>query len=76
MLGSSWVAVQLAASQEGLSSMSEWVSEWHGVISQEIEFLNFFSAYVASTFHVLPLSCGKKKKKGERGVDHTYEINK
>jgi hypothetical protein len=28
MLGSSWVAAQLAASQEGLSSMSEWVSEW------------------------------------------------
>jgi hypothetical protein len=28
MLGSSWVATQLAASQEGLSSMSEWVSEW------------------------------------------------
>jgi hypothetical protein len=27
MLGSSRVAVQLAASQEGLSSMSEWVSE-------------------------------------------------
>jgi hypothetical protein len=25
MLGSSWVAAQLAASQEGLSSMSEWV---------------------------------------------------
>jgi hypothetical protein len=24
-LGSSWVAAQLAASQEGLSSMSEWV---------------------------------------------------
>jgi hypothetical protein len=28
MLGISWVAAQLAASQEGLSSMSEWVSEW------------------------------------------------
>jgi hypothetical protein len=27
MLGSSWVAAQLAASQEGLSSI-EWVSEW------------------------------------------------
>jgi hypothetical protein len=27
MLGRSWVAAQLAASQEGLSSMSEWVSE-------------------------------------------------
>jgi hypothetical protein len=27
MLRISWVAVQLAASQEGLSSMSEWVSE-------------------------------------------------
>jgi hypothetical protein len=26
MLGSSWVAAKLAASQEGLSSMSEWVS--------------------------------------------------
>jgi hypothetical protein len=26
MLGISWVAAQLAASQEGLSSMSEWVS--------------------------------------------------
>jgi hypothetical protein len=25
MLGSSWVAAQLTASQEGLSSMSEWV---------------------------------------------------
>jgi hypothetical protein len=24
MLGSSWVAAQLAASQEGLSSMSDW----------------------------------------------------
>jgi hypothetical protein len=24
MLGSSWVAAQLAASQEGLSSMNEW----------------------------------------------------
>jgi hypothetical protein len=29
MLGSSRVAAQLAASQEGLSSMSEWVSEWN-----------------------------------------------
>jgi hypothetical protein len=30
-VGSSWVAAQLAASQEGLSSMSEWVTEknWH-----------------------------------------------
>jgi hypothetical protein len=28
MLGSSWVAAQLATSQEGLSSMSEWVSEY------------------------------------------------
>jgi hypothetical protein len=28
MLGISWVAAQLAASQEGLSSVSEWVSEW------------------------------------------------
>jgi hypothetical protein len=28
MLGSSWVAAQLAASQEGLSSMSEWVREY------------------------------------------------
>jgi hypothetical protein len=27
MRGSSWVAAQLAASQEGLSSMSEWVKE-------------------------------------------------
>jgi hypothetical protein len=27
MLGSSRVAAQLAASQEGLSSMSEWVSD-------------------------------------------------
>jgi hypothetical protein len=26
MLGNSWVSAQLAASQEGLSSMSEWVS--------------------------------------------------
>jgi hypothetical protein len=29
-LGSSWVAAQLAASQEGLRSMSEWLSEWYG----------------------------------------------
>jgi hypothetical protein len=28
MLGSSRVAAQLAASQEGLGSMSEWVSEY------------------------------------------------
>jgi hypothetical protein len=28
MLGSSWVAAQLAAPQEGLSSVSEWVSKW------------------------------------------------
>jgi hypothetical protein len=28
MLGISWAAAQLAASQERLSSMSEWVSEW------------------------------------------------
>jgi hypothetical protein len=28
MLGSSWVAAQLAASQEGLSSINEWMSEW------------------------------------------------
>jgi hypothetical protein len=27
MLGISWVAAQLAASQEGLSSMSEWVND-------------------------------------------------
>jgi hypothetical protein len=36
MLGSSWAAAQLAASQEGLSSMSEWVSIagchiWQGI---------------------------------------------
>jgi hypothetical protein len=28
MRASSWVAAQLAASQEGLNSKSEWVSEW------------------------------------------------
>jgi hypothetical protein len=28
MLGSFWVAAQLAASQEGLRFMCEWVSEW------------------------------------------------
>jgi hypothetical protein len=28
VLGSSWVAAQLAASQKGLSSMNEWISEW------------------------------------------------
>jgi hypothetical protein len=28
MLESSWVPAQLAASQEGLSSVNEWVSEW------------------------------------------------
>jgi hypothetical protein len=28
MLWSSWVAAQLAASEEGLSSINEWVSEW------------------------------------------------
>jgi hypothetical protein len=27
MLGNSWGAAQVAASQEGLSSMSEWVSD-------------------------------------------------
>jgi hypothetical protein len=32
MLGSSRVAAQLAAFQEGLSSMSEWVSEYVFVI--------------------------------------------
>jgi hypothetical protein len=31
-LWSSWVAAQLAASQEGLSSMSEWESEWLNAI--------------------------------------------
>jgi hypothetical protein len=29
MLGSSWVDAQLAVSQDGVSSMSEWVSELH-----------------------------------------------
>jgi hypothetical protein len=29
MLGSSWVAVQLVASQDGLCSINEWVSDWH-----------------------------------------------
>jgi hypothetical protein len=34
MLGNPWVAAQLAASQEGLSSMSEWVSEcWWVAVS-------------------------------------------
>jgi hypothetical protein len=32
MLGSSWEAAQLAATQEGLSSMSEWVSEWAQIV--------------------------------------------
>jgi hypothetical protein len=29
MLGSSWVSAYLATSQEGLSSLSEWVNTWH-----------------------------------------------
>jgi hypothetical protein len=39
MLGSSWVAAQLAASQEGLSSMSEWVNgmNYKSVISSLLE---------------------------------------
>jgi hypothetical protein len=32
MLGSSWVAAQLTASQEGPSSMNEWVSEYFSFI--------------------------------------------
>jgi hypothetical protein len=41
MLGSSWVAAQLVASQEGLSSMSEWLlicihrTFWHPQILQD-----------------------------------------
>jgi hypothetical protein len=33
MLGSSGVAAQLAGSQEGLSFMSEWVSEWQSYLA-------------------------------------------
>jgi hypothetical protein len=36
MFGSSWVAAQLAASQEGLSSMSEWGISWQeGYITEK-----------------------------------------
>jgi hypothetical protein len=31
MLGSSWITAQLVASQEGLSSMSEWVVNWANI---------------------------------------------
>jgi hypothetical protein len=37
MLGSSWVAAQLAASQEGLSSVSEWVSEEYSIYLISLE---------------------------------------
>jgi hypothetical protein len=38
MLGSSWVAAQLAASQEGLGSMSEWLDEGEYLASRSGRF--------------------------------------
>jgi hypothetical protein len=46
MLGSSWAAAQLAASQEGLSSMNEWVSEW-------IEKKKYFTPFVQNLFNII-----------------------
>jgi hypothetical protein len=36
MLGSSWAAAQLAASQEGLSFMSEWMTKFPSLLSSAI----------------------------------------
>jgi hypothetical protein len=63
MLGSSWAAAQLAASQEGLSSMSEWVSEWvsprysvrNGVFHWE--FLNKNSVFMYCFPRACNISC-------------------
>jgi hypothetical protein len=45
MLGSSWVAAQLSASQEGLNSMSEWAS---------INFLNLDLSHYSVTEEIEP----------------------
>jgi hypothetical protein len=55
ILGSSRAAAQLAASQEGLSSMNEWVSEWVD--------LNFrFSTQITALFlRFLNSSCNRRR---------------
>jgi hypothetical protein len=69
MLESSWVAAQLAASREGLSSMSEWVysmlklgtEERHGTVVKQIVILStspHLALYVVSASFVLALFFG------------------
>jgi hypothetical protein len=49
ILGSSWVVAQLAASQEGLSSMSEWVI----VFSEGLLFYYFIHYHHSTSFYAL-----------------------
>jgi hypothetical protein len=73
MLGSSWVAAQLPASQEGLSPMSEWVSILKiGVISFSctyniylmLSMLEFYRGFVMTA--LLPACVWYSKRKGRR----------
>jgi hypothetical protein len=65
MLGSSWVAAQLEASKEGLSSMSEWVSniylrmtniEWKSEFLAETEHESVVATFINPAILVWTLS--------------------
>jgi hypothetical protein len=57
MLGSFWGAAQLATSQEGLSSVSEWVRKWAMIL--------FYVTYYQD-FGAFPVTTEQKSRKEER----------
>jgi hypothetical protein len=58
MVGSSWVAAQLTASQERLSSMSEWVSEF---LLRRPYYLKLYNVEDWQTAAREPLAIGSKR---------------
>jgi hypothetical protein len=60
MLGSSWVAAQLAAPEEELSSVNEWMSEWLSTIGRW-----FANAWLPVWFqhHSPPPRCRRGRQK-------------
>jgi hypothetical protein len=55
-MGSSWVAAQLAACQEELSSVSQWVSEWvvseGGTTARELRIMKMFAVLPCVSFFI------------------------